>query len=90
MKDEFDVAVQAAVEALVAALRAAVRADATSIATAPDRLLSVDQASVVLGIGRSRLYNELGAGRLRSLRVGRRRLIPANGIAEYIASRNTG
>jgi excisionase family DNA binding protein len=89
VNDEFDVAVRTAVEALVAALRATVRAEATSLATAPDRLLSVDQASVVLGIGRSRLYNELGAGRLRSLRVGRRRLISESGIADYIASRNT-
>jgi excisionase family DNA binding protein len=89
VNDEFDVAVRTAVDALVAALRATVRAEATSLATAPDRLLSVDQASVVLGIGRSRLYNELGAGRLRSLRVGRRRLISESGIADYIASRNT-
>ncbi len=31
------------------------------------------------------LYGELAAGRLRSLRVGRRRLVPSGAIAEYVA-----
>ena len=51
----------------------------------PDRLLSVDEAADMLGIGRSRLYDEIAAGRLRSLRVGRRRLVPSGAIGEYIA-----
>jgi excisionase family DNA binding protein len=89
MNAEFEVAIRAAVEALMAALLAAVRAEAAPLATVPDRLLSIDEAAAVLGIGRSRLYNDFGAGRLRSLRVGRRRLVPAAAIAEYIASRKT-
>jgi len=89
MNAESEVAVRAAVEALTAALLAAVRAEAAPVATLPDRLLSVDEAAGALGVGRTRLYHEIGAGRLQSLRVGRRRLIPASGIADYVAYRKT-
>jgi excisionase family DNA binding protein len=76
-------AVRAAVDALVAALLAAV-AGAAPVAGAPDRLLSVDEAAAALGVGRSRLYDEIAAARVRSVKVGRRRLIPASAIADYI------
>ena len=39
----------------------------------------------LLSIGRSALYGELAAGRLRSVKVGRRRLVPSGAIAEYVA-----
>ena len=52
--------------------------------SAPDRLLSVDEAAAILGLGRSLLYSEIAAGRVLSVKVGRRRLIPAAAIAEYI------
>lgn len=52
---------------------------------APDRLLSIDEAAAMLGLGRSRVYLEIAAGRLSSLKVGRRRLVPAAAIARYIA-----
>jgi excisionase family DNA binding protein len=32
------------------------------------------------------LYNEIAAGRLRSIKVGRRRLIPATAVAELVAA----
>jgi hypothetical protein len=38
----------------------------------------------MLGIGRSRLYDEIAAARVRSVKVGRRRLVPSGAIAEYI------
>lgn len=72
-----------AVAELVAAIRAEVSAEAA--APAPEQLLSVDAAAAALGIGRSVLYAELTAGRLRSVRIARRRLIPAGAIADYIA-----
>ena len=75
----------AAVAELVAALRAEI--DAAERPTAPDRLLSIDEAAAMLGIGRSLAYQEIAAGRLRSLLVGRRRLVPAGAIATYIAER---
>ena len=46
---------------------------------------SVDEAAAMLGIGRSALYAELQAGRLRSVKVGRRRLVPSGAIAARIA-----
>jgi len=80
-----EVAIRAAVDELVAALLAAVT-EAVPVGGAPDRLLDIDSASAMLGIGRSRLYDEIGAGRLRSIKVGRRRLVPAKAIAEFIAA----
>ena len=75
-----------AVAELVAALREELRSDAAG-PNGPDRLLSVDEAAVVLGIGRSRLYQELGAGRLPSRKVGRRRLVPSSVLTDYISGR---
>ena len=76
-----------AVAELVEAIRESVRAEAAAVPRAPDRLLSIDEAGAALSLGRSLLYAEIGAGRLRSVKVGRRRLIPAGSIAEYIADR---
>ena len=50
----------------------------------PDRLLSIPEAAQALGgIGRTSLYAELQAGRLRSVKVGRRRLVPSSAVSEY-------
>ena len=76
----------AALAELVAALREEAQAEATP--NAPDRLLSVDEAAVTLGLGRSLLYGEIQAGRVRSVKVGRRRLVPSAAITDYIASRS--
>ena len=75
---------EAALHELAEALRDEMRAEAVP-AGAPDRLLSVDEAAAALGIGRSRLYDELTAQRVRSVKVGRRRLVPSGAIADYIA-----
>ncbi len=73
-----------ALDALLDAVAAAARVSEAA-STGPDRLLSVDEAARALGVGRSALYGELAAGRLRSLKVGRRRLIPSGAIAERVA-----
>lgn len=52
----------------------------------PDRLLSVGEAATALGIGRSLTYDLLASGRLRSVKVGRRRLVPSGALAEYTAA----
>ena len=70
-------------EELVAALRDEVAAERD----APDRLLDVDQAAELLGVGRTFTYREIAAGRLKSLKVGRRRLVSSSAITAYIASR---
>ncbi|HYN68823.1 MAG TPA: helix-turn-helix domain-containing protein [Candidatus Eisenbacteria bacterium] len=77
-------------EAALAELAAAIReevASAAAPASGPDRLLDVDEAAALLALGRTSVYSEIGAGRLRSCVVGRRRLIPAAAIAEFIADR---
>jgi excisionase family DNA binding protein len=73
-----------ALEAAAAALRRA--AEAPAPADGPDRLLSVEEASRALGVGRSTVYAELGAGRLRSVKVGRRRLVPSGAIGDRIGA----
>jgi excisionase family DNA binding protein len=85
MTPDHEFAIRAAVAELVAALLAAVM-DAATVGGAPDRLLDIESASAMLGIGRSRLYDEIGAGRLRSIKVGRRRLVPSGAVADFIAA----
>ncbi len=51
----------------------------------PDRLLSVDEAAREMSCGRTLVYAEIQAGRLRSCKVGRRRLVPASAVAAYSA-----
>lgn len=70
---------------LVEALRAELAADLARDAGAPERLLSVAEAARALGIGRTALYAELQAGRCRSVKVGRRRLVPSSALAAYTA-----
>ena len=48
-------------------------------------LYRIPEAMALLSISRSVMYEQLRCGRLRSVCVGRRRLIPATAIAEYIA-----
>jgi excisionase family DNA binding protein len=36
------------------------------------------------GLSRSTVYEEMDSGRLRSVKVGRRRLIPESALVEYI------
>ena len=43
------------------------------------------EAMALLSIGRSVIYGLLTSGRLRSVREGRTRLIPASAISEYVA-----
>ncbi len=86
MTADHEVTIRAAVDQLVAAIRATVQAELAVQVPGPvrQRLLTVDQAAGELGIGRSRLYQEIGAGRLRSVKVGRRRLVPTSAITTYI------
>ena len=79
-----DERVHAAVAELADALLAA--AQAAQVPDLPDRLLSIDEAATAMGCSRTLLYAELNSGRLRSLKVGRRRLVPASAIAEYAGS----
>ncbi|MGV9708561.1 hypothetical protein [Streptomyces sp. NPDC003483] len=37
-----------------------------------------------MGIGRSLIYEEIRLGRLRTVRIGRRRLVPPEYVAQYV------
>lgn len=50
-----------------------------------NRLLSLEEAAERLGVGRSTTKTLLGKGRLRSLKLGKRRLVPEAAIDELIA-----
>jgi len=76
-----------AVTELVAALRDEIATQRRPSEREPDRLRSIDQAARALGIGRTALYSEIGAGRIRSIKVGRRRLIPSSAISEVASGR---
>ncbi len=50
-----------------------------------DELLDVPQAAARLGgIARSSVYQLMAAGELRSIKVGRRRLIPSSAITDLV------
>jgi len=48
-------------------------------------LYKVPEAMSLLSLSRTVIYELMRAGRLRSVRQGRTRLIPASAIAEYVA-----
>ncbi|HPB76278.1 MAG TPA: helix-turn-helix domain-containing protein [Chromatiaceae bacterium] len=48
-------------------------------------VLSVAEAMEALDLSRQTIYNEINAKRLRSFKLGRRRLIPADGIPEWVS-----
>jgi excisionase family DNA binding protein len=76
-------AVQAAVDQLTSAIMAAV-GESQRQPAGPDVLLSVADAAARMSISRTKLYELLSAQRIRSIKVGRRRLVPAEALAEYI------
>ena len=47
-------------------------------------LYKVADAMTLLSMSRSVIYEQIRSGRLRSVRQGRARLIPASAIADYI------
>jgi excisionase family DNA binding protein len=47
-------------------------------------LLTVDEAAQKLGIGRSTLYGLIRTGKLRTVKIGRRRLISTNALTEVV------
>ena len=49
-------------------------------------LLSPDEAAEVLGVGRAAVYDLMRSEVLRSVRIGRRRLIPVTALQEMVDS----
>jgi excisionase family DNA binding protein len=73
----------AAVAELVDALLDELRAETSTTISVPDRLLDIEAAAAALSCGRTLVYGEIARGALRSVKVGRRRLVPASAIAAY-------
>lgn len=48
------------------------------------RLHRVEAAAVFLNIKRTKAYEEIRLGRLRTVRIGRRRLVPTEYIDDYV------
>ena len=48
--------------------------------------VSVEDAAAMAGVGRTTLYAALGSGSLRSLKIGKRRLILVEALKAWIAS----
>lgn len=53
--------------------------------TMPPRLLTIGQLSPVTGLSRATLYKLVMSGAIRSLKIGRRRLVPVEAVDEWIA-----
>ena len=49
--------------------------------------MSIDEAYRKLEIGRTTFFEELRAGRVRSIKVGARRLIPLTALQDYVDDR---
>lgn len=49
-------------------------------------LYTVNEASVMTSIGRSRLYELMATGELESVKCGKRRLIPAEALERFVQS----
>lgn len=56
----------------------------TASGTPPQLLLSVPEAARALGIARSSLYVLMDRHELTSVSIGRRRLLPARALVEYV------
>jgi excisionase family DNA binding protein len=49
-------------------------------------LYRVDEAAAALRLSRSAIYELIRSGQLRTVKQGRRRLVPVAALAEYVAS----
>jgi excisionase family DNA binding protein len=49
--------------------------------------LSVEEAAEALGLGRTKVFELVSGGQLRSIKVGRRRLVPVSALEQFITQR---
>lgn len=54
------------------------------------RLNSIESTMAQLGIGRSKVYELIASGQLRSVKVGRRRLVSEAAINEFVENLDVG
>ena len=79
MNADYEAAIRVAAEAFASAIVVAVRAElahpVSPSGATPDRLYSIDEGAAALHVVRSTLSGLIGTGELRSVKVGRRRLV---------------
>lgn len=56
------------------------------VISVPALLYSVDEAAAALRLSKSVLYELIRSGQLRTVKAGRRRLVPVGALEEYVAS----
>lgn len=54
--------------------------------TEPRYALSIEEACKSTGVGRTLIYSEIKAGRLATLKIGRRRLVPVAALRAWLLS----
>ena len=52
----------------------------------PRYALSIEEACKSTGVGRTLIYSEIKAGRLTTLKIGRRRLVPVSALRAWLQS----
>ena len=62
----------------------------TDVADVPAVLYGVEEAAAALRLSRSVLYELIRSGQLRTVKQGRRRLVPVSALADYVASLESG
>ena len=58
------------------------------ISTTEKRAFHIKEAAMTYGLSRSTLYKQMKAGRLRTVKIGGRRLIPRDALEALIAEGN--
>ena len=56
------------------------------IASLQRRLLPIEAVMAQLGVGRSFVFELIGTNQLRSVKIGRRRLIPQSAVDDFVAN----
>lgn len=70
----------------IAALVAAASSTAPAAPKAPETLLTINEVAERLRISKGLVYRMIGDGKLRSIRIGKRRLVPATEVTRLIES----
>ena len=83
---------QTAGETLAAPPTVAARSDGCDAAERDGRrlLLTVEEAAEWLGVGRSLMYQLIGSGQVRSVRIGRLRRVTPDALNAYVAALDEG
>ncbi|MGA8209460.1 MAG: helix-turn-helix domain-containing protein [Nocardioidaceae bacterium] len=56
----------------------------------PPVLYRVEEAAEALRLSRTAIYELIRSGRLRTVKEGRRRLVPVAALADYVAAHESG